>query len=192
VTVGLVDWQMAHIHDLCATNQPEKFKCAGEHTFYNTSIAIGPRRMFNDIYLVLKYCFLMGFLVAIPLHFIKLRFRKQLKYFNPVLVSAGMGSWAPYNLSYYTPGFYVSIAFMYMIRKRYLAWWEKYNYILHSGLTSGVAFGALLVFFILQYNGIKLMWWGHSVSSTGIDGGIGRQTLLPLPEVGYFGPPKGH
>ncbi|KAK9234418.1 OPT oligopeptide transporter protein-domain-containing protein [Lipomyces kononenkoae] len=195
VTVGVVNWQMSNMPDLCTTNQPQKFKCAGEHSFYNTSIAwgvIGPRRMFNDIYPVLKYCFLMGFLVSFPLHFIKLKFRKQLKYFNPILVVAGMGNWAPYNLSYYTPGFYVSIAFMYVIRKRYLAWWEKYNYILHSGLTSGVAFGALLVFFTLQYNGVKLSWWGNNASSMGIDGGIGRQTLLPLPKAGYFGPAPGH
>ncbi|KAK9475999.1 OPT oligopeptide transporter protein-domain-containing protein [Lipomyces japonicus] len=195
VTIGVLNWQMANIKDLCTTTQPQKFKCAGEHSFYNTSIAwgvIGPRRMFGDLYPILKYCFLMGFLVAIPLHFIQRRFHKQLRHFNPVLIVAGMSNWAPYNLSYFTPGLYMSIAFMYIIKNRYLAWWEKYNYILHSGLTSGVAFGALLVFFTLQYNGVKLSWWGNRVTNTGIDGGVGRQTLLPLPEKGYFGVGPGH
>ncbi|KAK9315040.1 OPT oligopeptide transporter protein-domain-containing protein [Lipomyces starkeyi] len=92
----------------------------------------------------------MGFLLAFPLHIIKRLFRDKLRYVNPMLIVGGMVSWAPYNLSYYTPGFYVSIAFMYVIRRRYMAWWEKYNYILHSGLTSGVAFGALIIFF--RYN----------------------------------------
>ncbi|KAK9481893.1 OPT oligopeptide transporter protein-domain-containing protein [Lipomyces starkeyi] len=195
VTIGVLNWQMSNVHDLCSPTQPQKFKCASERSFYAASITwgvIGPRRMFDDMYPMLKYCFLIGFLLAFPLHMLKRTFRRQLRNVNPMLIVGGMSNWAPYNLSYYTPGFYVSFAFMFVIRRRYLAWWEKYNYILHSGLTSGVAFAALIIFFSLQYTGTNLSWWGNNIWQSGIDGGDGRQALLPVPRVGYFGPSPGH
>ncbi|KAK9319421.1 OPT oligopeptide transporter protein-domain-containing protein [Lipomyces orientalis] len=195
VTIGVLNWQMSNVGDLCSPTQPQRFRCASQRNFYAGSItwgAIGPKRMFDGMYPVLKYCFLMGFLLAFPFHLLKLKFRRYLRYVNPMLIIAGMSNWAPYNLSYFTPGIYVSFAFMFVIRRRYLGWWEKYNYILHSGLTAGVALAAVVIFFSVQYTSVQLSWWGNSVSSSGIDGGEGRQTLLPLPEVGYFGPPPGH
>ncbi|KAK9386481.1 hypothetical protein V1515DRAFT_604750, partial [Lipomyces mesembrius] len=55
---------------------------------------------------------------------------KKLKFVPPVLILNGIARWGSTdNLSYYTPGFYLSLMFMYYIR-RYLAWWTKHNYIL--------------------------------------------------------------
>ncbi|KAJ6489327.1 hypothetical protein C8R47DRAFT_935249, partial [Mycena vitilis] len=61
------------------------------------------------------------------------------------------------------------IVFQYVIRRRHLAWWAKYNYVLSAALDSGVTVSAVLIFCILQYpqNGnvglnIILSWWGNT------------------------------
>ena len=83
---------------------------------------------------------------------------------------------------------------MYRIKRDYLLWWEKYNYILTSALSAGVAFSSLLIFFTVQYNSHEISWWGNTISEQGIEGG-------KLPAVwkdasaapgGYVGLRKGH
>ncbi|KAK9491419.1 OPT oligopeptide transporter protein-domain-containing protein [Lipomyces doorenjongii] len=63
---------------------------------------------------------------------------KYFRFVNPVLIIGGMSAWSPYNLSYHTPGLYLSIIFMYFIRRRYLGWWEKYNYVLSSAMDAAL------------------------------------------------------
>ncbi|KAK9324744.1 OPT oligopeptide transporter protein-domain-containing protein [Lipomyces orientalis] len=195
VAIGVVNWQIANIDDLCDPKQAQRFTCPGPRTYYSASITwgvIGPKRMFNGLYPILQWCFLIGALVIIPFFFAKRYLPKYFRFANPVLIIGGMASWAPYNLSYVTPGFYLSIIFMYFIRRRYLAWWEKYNYVLSSALDAGVAFSAIIIFFAVNYHPKKLSWWGNTVTYAGIDGGVGQQVLLKVPEVGYFGPEPGH
>ncbi|KAK9334298.1 hypothetical protein V1521DRAFT_443340 [Lipomyces starkeyi] len=79
---------------------------------------------------------------------------------------------------------------MFFIRRRYLAWWAKYNYILSCGLQGGVAFGGILIFLALQYHTKKLVWWGNTISKSGVDG-IGTATLKAVPKGSYFGLPEG-
>lgn len=63
---------------------------------------------------------------------------------------------------------------MYRIKGDYLSWWEKYNYVLTSALSAGVAISALLMFFAVQYNHIELIWWGNNLSDMGVEAGLGR------------------
>lgn len=180
---------------------------------------LGSKRVFGALYPNLKWGFLVGFVASVfflvlervgPMVGQKLRLRAMAKYspekyakfekyfykplsltqhFNPVLLLQGLEHWAPSNLAYKTPGFYLSVIFMFFIRRRYMAWWQKYNYVLSAALTAGVAFAALIIYFSTQYHPKPLNWWGNTVSSAGLDGaGVGR---LPLPDRGYFGPEKG-
>lgn len=97
--------------------------------------------------------------------------------------------WAPVNLTYFTGGFYFSLAFMYYLKRYKTAWWEKYNYVLAAALTGGVAFSGIIIFFAVQYHPKTIDWWGINVLTQTIDGGAGQQALLPnLPAKGYFGP----
>ncbi|CAN6674818.1 oligopeptide transporter 2 [Trichomonascus vanleenenianus] len=181
---------------------------------------LGSKRVFGALYPSLKWAFLIGFCVALLFLFgqrygpwvgnrikahamdtlaprvysaVDYLIFKPISIFqvtNPVLILQGVQHWAPSNMAYKTPGFYLSVVFMYFIRRRYTAWWEKYNYVLSAALTAGVAFCAVIKYFAVEYNPKPLNWWGNTVSSSGLDGqGIGR---LPLPERGYFGPDKGH
>ncbi|KAK3901545.1 OPT oligopeptide transporter protein-domain-containing protein [Staphylotrichum tortipilum] len=180
---------------------------------------LGSERMFGALYPLFKWCFLMGTGVAVVflvgqglgpkyLPGVKEKLRGTLKprtfalldrtlfpmvasllWLNPILVIQGLQHWAPSNMSYKTPGFILSFIFMYWLPKHRLAWWEKYNYVLSAALTAGVAISALIMFFAVGYNPVKLEWWGNKVSSAGVDGrSVG---ILPIPERGYFGPEKG-
>jgi hypothetical protein len=53
------------------------------------------------------------------------------------MILSGAAGWAPSNLSYKTPAFMVAFMLMYYIKRRYLAWWEKYNYLTAASLTGG-------------------------------------------------------
>lgn len=105
--------------------------------------AIGPARIFSQIYPALKYCFLLGFLFALlwwtikhtgatiraklkqtlpsaiytPLNIVLFTPMSYLRNVHPSLVFNGMLQWAPLNLTYFTSGLYLSVGFMYYLKR---------------------------------------------------------------------------
>lgn len=223
VAVATQNFIMENVKGLCTPDQPSRFTCANDGApLYASSLMwglLGSDRMFGAMYPLLKWCFLIGTVIAVVflvgqglgpkyLPGVKEKLRAKLRpwvfalldktvfpfvasllWLNPILIIQGVQHWAPSNLSYKTPGFILSFIFMYLLPKYRLAWWEKYNYVLSAALTAGVAISALIMFFAVGYNPIKLDWWGNRVSFAGVDGrNVG---ILPIPEQGYFGPEKG-
>ncbi|KAK6063067.1 OPT family small oligopeptide transporter [Seiridium cupressi] len=219
VAYAVVQFADNDIPGICTADQPSNFNCEnGSQVYFSSSVvwgAIGPERIFSQIYPAMKYCFLLGFLLAIvwwtvkrfgsyardaikrvlpaavftPVNAVIFTPISWLKHVHPSLVFNGMLNWAPLNLTYWTGGFYVSFFFMYYMRRYKTAWWEKYNYVLSAGLTGGVAFSGLIIFFAVQYHPKSISWWGTDVLSATLDGGAGQSALIPdLPEKGYFGP----
>lgn len=163
----------------------------------------------------MKYCFLLGFLLALvwwttkrfgshvreacraalpaavfaPLNVAVFTPISWLKHVHPSLVFNGLLQWAPVNLTYFTGGLYLSFAFMFYLRRYKTAWWEKYNYVLSAGLTGAVAFSGIIIFFAVQYHPKTISWWGVDIVSNTIDGGTGQGArLTAMPAKGYFGP----
>lgn len=193
VSVGIVNWQISNVEDLCKPHQAQKFSCPGGNTFFSASVfwgVIGPKRVFSGLYPILQWCFLIGAILPIPFYLLKKYFPRKTRYFQPTLIIGGMLQYAPYNLSYFTGGLYAAIAFSYYIRKRYLAWWERYTYVLSASLTAGVAFSAIIIFFAVQYHDKSINWWGNTVPYKGLDG-AGHARLV-LPEGSYVGPSPGN
>ena len=190
--LAVLNFQIANIANYCAPNNTQKFTCPGATVFYNASIlwgVIGPKKVFGGLYPILQWCFLIGFLLAIPcIAFKKYGPKKYTKYFQPSLMVGGFLFYAPYNLSFYTGGLYMSIAFMWYLKSRYLAWWQKYNFVLSGAMDAGVAFSAIIIFFAVQYKDKSLSWWGNNVIWNGIEGmgGQGRLDPADAPD-GYFG-----
>ncbi|TVY16127.1 Oligopeptide transporter 2, partial [Lachnellula arida] len=223
VAVGTQDFILTSVKGLCTPTQPSKFTCANDgFPLYASSLMwglLGSDRMFNSLYPLFKWCFLIGFGIAVVFltgqHFgpkylpgvrdklrVKLRprtfelldrtlfpFVASLLWLNPILIIQGVQHWAPSNMSYKTPGMILSFVFMYWLPRHRLAWWEKYNYTLSAALTAGVALSGLIMFFAVGYHPKSLSWWGNTVSSAGVDGSL--VGILPLPARGYFGPEKG-
>ncbi|KAK9454994.1 OPT oligopeptide transporter protein-domain-containing protein [Dipodascopsis uninucleata] len=182
--------ELAHgIEDFCSYTQSSRFYCTWSHSIYSGTLlfgVIGPDRTFNTLYPIIKWCFLIGALAAVPVYLLRQRFPKYLRSFHPVLVLGGLTRWgSSYNLTYYTGGFYFSFYFMYYVRTRYLAWWSKYNYVISCAITAGISFSGILIFLALQYRPKSLVWWGNKVSSSGVD--TSSTALLDVPELGYFG-----
>lgn len=198
ISLAIMNFMIDNVENYCTPESNQKFLCPLSNVFFSASVlwgVIGPRRVFGGLYPILQWCFLLGALLAIPcILFKKYAPKRYTKYFQPSLIIGGMLIYAPYNLSYYTSGVYASFAFMVLIRKRYQAWWEKYNYVLSGALDAGVAFSSIIIFFAVQYNEKTLNWWGNMVSYQGIEGGGGQRTLYNATEQapeGYFGPRKG-
>ncbi|KAH8690596.1 OPT oligopeptide transporter protein-domain-containing protein [Talaromyces proteolyticus] len=223
VAVGTQDFILNNVQGLCTSDQPSHFTCAGDgYPLYTSSLMwglLGSNRMFNSLYPLFKWCFLIGFAVALiflvgqgygPKYLpgvrekLRLRLRPNtfelldrtlfpfvasLLWLNPILIIQGIQHWAPSNLSYKTPGLILSFVFMYWLPRHRLAWWEKYNYVLSAALTAGVAICALIIFFAVDYHPRSLSWWGNKVSSGGVDSS--GVGILSIPTRGYFGPEKG-
>ncbi|KAK9367899.1 OPT oligopeptide transporter protein-domain-containing protein [Lipomyces kononenkoae] len=195
ITVAANNVLISSFPSLCAPDQSNRFTCPFPNALYTATLVwgvVGPRRMFGELYPILKWSFLIGVCIGAPVYYIRLYAMRRfpfVKNFNPIMFIAGMSWWnSGYNLSYFTPGFEVSFIFMYYIRRHYLMWWTKYNFVLSAALSAGVALCAILVFVSLQVTNVEINWWGRTVSGAGIDGGTGNPALLTLAEGETFGP----
>ncbi|KAJ5628950.1 hypothetical protein N7490_011178 [Penicillium lividum] len=219
VAYGVVQFADNDIPGICTADQASSFNCEnGSEVYYSSSViwgAIGPKRIFSEIYPTMKYTFLLGFLLAIvwwvtkrfgshvrdacksklpagiftPLNMLIFTPISWLKHVHPSLVFNGFLWWAPVNLTYFWGGLYFSAGFMFYLRRYKTTWWEKYNYVLSAALTGGVAFSGIIIFFAVQYHPKAISWWGNNVLDATLDGGAGQLALLTeLPAKGYFGP----
>jgi OPT family oligopeptide transporter len=69
VAVATQDFILSNVKDLCTPTQPSRFTCANDGApLYTNSLMwglLGSEKMFNSLYPLLKWCFLIGFAVAI-------------------------------------------------------------------------------------------------------------------------------
>jgi len=194
VSLAVVDWQIKNISDLCSPRNDQHFTCPGYNTFFSAAViwgVIGPKRMYgqNGIYHACTYGFLAGAVAPIPFWFLARRYPRSFwKYVHiPAFFNGGLG-WAPYNLSNILPGLYFAIIFQWYIKSRALAWWSKYNYVLATALSAGVAIFGVIWFFALQYHDVTPDWWGNNYPFEGCDANACAR--LEIPPEG-FGPAVG-
>ncbi|CAI4866949.1 CFF_collapsed_G0058970.mRNA.1.CDS.1 [Saccharomyces cerevisiae] len=196
VNLGVLNWQISNIKDFCTPHQNAKFTCPDAVTYYNASVvwgAIGPKRIFNYIYPIFKWCWLIGACIGIFFGVWKRWGKFYPRYFDPMLFVGGMLNMSPpYNLMYYTSGMIVSYISQYYMKRHHLNLWEKYNYVLSAGFSTGLVLSAIIIFFAVQYKDIAFNWWGNTVPYAGADG-VG----YPLKNItdtanGYFGYAPGH
>ncbi|KAJ7254139.1 OPT-domain-containing protein [Mycena rebaudengoi] len=193
ICTGILTFQMTKIADVCTPHQRDHFTCPDVSTFFTASVlwgTLGPKRMFGagGMYNGLLYCFLAGALVPIPVYMLRKRF-KTLEYFHlPVFLTGGL-IWAPYNMFNLWPAVPVAYVFNVIIKKKYLAWWSKYNYITSTAFSSSIAICAVVIFFAVQWPGVTIDWIGNNRPFLGCDAeGCPR---LPIPDQGWFGPGVG-
>lgn len=211
VSLGVMQFQLTkvpHICDVKYQTAHEKFTCPSETVFFSASViwaVVGPKKIFDSQYPILRWCFLIGFGVAIvfvvlqkyvpkllkkryPDHrHVITKWEARFKEVNPSIICYGFLNYAPYNLTYIWSGVYLAFFFNVYIRKRFPAWWEKYTYVFCSAMNTGIALSAIIIFFALQYTNVNLSWWGNDVPFAGVDG-AGGAGIVPLPDIGYFGP----
>lgn len=131
--------------------------------------------------------FPIGFVVPVIIYYVSKKLQKPwLRQIHPVAIFYGALSWAPYNLSYIWPAVPIAWYSWIYLKKRYLGFWAKYNFVLSASWSSAIAVAGIIIFFALQWSEIEVDWWGNSVTSQGCEDTACR--LYELPDGEYFGP----
>ncbi|KAJ7027141.1 OPT-domain-containing protein [Mycena alexandri] len=193
VCTAILNFQMTKIAGVCTPHQIDHFSCPGINTFFTASVlwgTLGPKRMFGagGIYNDLLWCFFIGAVLPIPFYFLRNRFKIFEHVHLPVLITGGL-IWAPGSMGNVWPAVPVAYVFNVLIKRRYLAWWSKYNYITTTAFSSAIAISAVVIFFALEWPNVVIDWSGNTRPFAGCDGA--GCPLLPVPESGTFGPVVG-
>ncbi|SCU81636.1 LADA_0C00210g1_1 [Lachancea dasiensis] len=197
VNLGVLNWSISNIKDFCQPTQAAKFTCPDAVTYYNSSVvwgAMGPKKIFNDVYPVLKWCWLIGACLGLFFGVWKKYLNRYYpRWFNPMLIVGGMINFEPpYNLTYYIPGAIANFLSQFYFKKYHVRLWSKFNYVLSAGFSAGLVFASIIIFFAVQYKEVDLNWWGNLAPFEGLDGlGPSLKDVSMTPN-GYFGPGPGH
>ncbi|KAK4221527.1 hypothetical protein QBC38DRAFT_522031 [Podospora fimiseda] len=196
ISIGILQYQ-TKIQDICTKAAPYEFYCPGINTFFTAAVfwgTVGPRKIWGigGRYAITLIGFPIGVVIVLLFWWLNRRFPKSrlLRNTHPVVMLAGGLNFAPYNLCYLWSAVPIGAFTWLYVRKRYLEFWGKYNYITTAGLGCGVAIAGLLIFFIQMVHPFDLHWWGTDIVAEGCDGN-GTCRLLTLNEGEYMGPRLG-
>ncbi len=193
VQLCVMKWAQGSIEGLCTNHQKNHFSCPNGRVFFNASIiwgVIGPQRQFSSgqLYHGLMYFFIIGAILPVVNYLILRKWpNSPIKWLNWPVFFSGTGMIppaSPYNYGTYCM---IGLTFNWFIKKRWFAWWSKYNYTLSAGLDIGLAWASLLLFFCLTFPNISApSWWGNDVVNSTMDT-QGTAFNLLLGEREYFG-----
>ncbi|RSL94424.1 hypothetical protein CEP52_012651 [Fusarium oligoseptatum] len=180
VCVGVLNFQMTQIPDVCTEDARWKMSCPSVNTFFTASVlwgTVGPKKIFgeNGLYTEVLIGFPLGVVVVLAVWLLNKKFPNWTwtRQIHPVAIMYGGIVWAPYNMSY----------------SRYLGLWSKYNFVLSAAWSCGIAIAGIVIFFALQLEGTELKWWGNTINYVGCeDDACPLQQLKPGE---YFGPRVG-
>ncbi|KAG4427416.1 hypothetical protein IFR05_017102 [Cadophora sp. M221] len=200
--VGVTLWMLGNVKDICSSDQADGFTCPNGRTVYSSSViwgAIGPARVYSigRIWSGLLHFFWIGALMPIISFLLYKYFKKAdgthrdwLRFINWPLIFVGTYNVPPATGINYSSWALVNIVFNHWIKRKWFAWWSKYNYVLAAALDTGLALSALVIFFCITYpGGVFPDWWGNTVYMNTADGN--GLPWLQLPESGRFGPANG-
>ncbi|KAJ6043816.1 hypothetical protein N7499_006235 [Penicillium canescens] len=193
---GVTLWMLSNIADICESGQSDGFSCPNGRTVYSSSVIwglVGPRRLYSAgrIYSSLLHFFWIGAIAPIVTWALYKYTRREFwKWINWPLIFVGTWNVPPATGINYSSWALVNFVFNHVFRRRYFAWWTKYNYVLAAALDTGLALSGIVIFFCISYPGATFpSWWGNTVYLNTADGeGV---AYMAMPEVGYFGPANG-
>ncbi|OCF35910.1 hypothetical protein I316_02405 [Kwoniella heveanensis BCC8398] len=93
-------------------------------------------------------------------------------------------------MSYMWPTVPVACISWLWAKKRHLAFWSKYNFVLAAAWQCGIAIAAVVIFFAVSIPAVEVNWWGNTVQYQGCEDVACRR--LPIPDAGFFGPAPGN
>ncbi|KAF2116458.1 OPT oligopeptide transporter [Lophiotrema nucula] len=193
VTTSILNFQMNEIPGVCTATQKDHYTCPGINQFFTAAVlwgTVGPKKVFGKggMYTWLLFGFPMGVVFPVMVYFGRKWWPKQrwLRNIHPPALFYGGIQYAPYNISYLWPCVIASWVSHIYFKRRYTAFWSKYNYIVSAAFSSGVAIAAIIIFFALQMPRFNVNWWGNEVVSAGCEGD--PCVRLTLADGEYFGP----
>lgn len=197
VCLGVLNWSIYNISDYRSPHQSAKVTFPDAVTYYNSSVlwgAIGPKRIFEGVYPILKWCWLIGAAIGVGSGIWKLALpRFYPTWFNPLIVTGDLLNMAPpYNLTYVVPGAIANFFSQFYMRRYKICLWERCNYVLSAGFTAGLVLASIIISFSVQYKEKPLNWRGNDVINNGLDALSPPRRNITVSPRGYFGPDYGH
>ncbi|KAJ7683444.1 hypothetical protein B0H17DRAFT_833147, partial [Mycena rosella] len=77
------------------------------------------------------------------------------------------------------PAVPVAYLFNVWIKRRYLAWWSKYNYITTTAFSAAIAISGIIIFFALEWPNVEINWSGNTRLFAGCDAEQCLRLLVP-------------
>ncbi|BEJ00942.1 hypothetical protein CcaverHIS631_0507990 [Cutaneotrichosporon cavernicola] len=200
VAVGQWNWLM-DVPGICTPDAPFRLICPAAQGDYSSFIfwgTLGAKRLFGPggRFTLLLIGFPIGIAFPILIFFLKKRFPRSeiLQSTHPLLATLAFawgGSWGTY-----VPGMFINYFSWSFLKRKYLEFWTRYNYVIIAALGASISINALITFFALVFPGIAFpTWWGNPDSQPGC---IGNWTNAACglykidPARGFFGPEPGN
>ncbi|KAF9179514.1 hypothetical protein BGZ51_006863 [Haplosporangium sp. Z 767] len=171
VSMGTTSYLMGNIEGIC-TEAGYPFTCPSASLFGASSVVwgvVGPLKFLapSSLYYPIVWFFFIGFVCPVPFFLLSRKYPNSwFKDVNMAAFMLGGGPYPPAGASIMPTWAFIGFIFNFVVRRRYFGWWSKYNYVMSAALDAGVAISALVIFFALQNNNIKMpQWWGNNLSS---------------------------
>lgn len=198
VAVSVLTYQVT-IENVCTPEAPFSFFCPDETIFFTAAVlwgTVGPQRLWGvgGQYTVTLLGFPLGVVIVLTFWALGKKFpnNRILRQVHPVVLLFGGVYWVPYNISFMWAAVPPAALSWLYVRKRFLGWWSKYNFVLSAAFACGIAISALTQFFALAYNGYEISWWGNDVVRSHCEDPTNVACRLKqLAKGEFFGPAPG-
>ncbi|KAL8279558.1 hypothetical protein RQP46_008120 [Phenoliferia psychrophenolica] len=170
--VGVKEWLVAGVPDLCDPHQSSLLTCPMATILYSSSVVwglVGPARQFGHgmMYNPILWSMGIGAVLPFPFWYLSRRYPNHWvsKVNIPVLLT-GATFMPPATGINYSSWILVGFIFQYWARRRHFRWWSKFNFSLAAALDCGTALSAIVIFCVLQLpkgGKIRVDWWGNNV-----------------------------
>lgn len=200
MTVSQWNWLM-DIPNVCTDDAPFRLICPAGQSDYSNFVfwgTIGAPRLFGPgkRYTALLVGFPLGVAIPVVFFLMKKRFPRSalLQATHPLLFVLSFGWVSAASWGNYVPGLFLNWFSWNYLKRKYLEFWNRYNYVTLAALSAAISVNALIVFFALVFPGVTFpSWWGNPAD--GQPACIGAWTdecrLKPMPAKGYFGADPG-
>ncbi|KAM7198205.1 OPT oligopeptide transporter domain containing protein [Naviculisporaceae sp. PSN 640] len=160
ICTGLLNFQLRYIPNVCTPQAPDDMSCPGINTFFTSAVVwgtIGPVRLFSageGAYARVMLGWVIGAIVPVVVYGARKLYPRStlIAKITPFAVFSGGMNFAPYNISYLLPAVPLAMMSWKFVRPRWGDFWDRYNYLLSSALTTGVALAIIIIFFALDWH----------------------------------------
>ncbi|PWN48303.1 small oligopeptide transporter [Violaceomyces palustris] len=199
VIIGVQDWALSNIKNICTHEASDKFTCNSTRVFGTASEIwglIGPAKLYSSgkQYNNLLWAFLVGALFPAIVWALSKKWPKSfVRLINAPVIFTGTGNLPPATGINYTSWIVVGFVFNYLLKRRKTGWWSRYNYVVGAALDTGTALSSVFIFFCLVFPKGKGRdfndgtWWGNLAWQNTADSN-GTPYLTP-PDDGFYPAP---
>ncbi|KAL2204630.1 OPT oligopeptide transporter [Sarocladium strictum] len=160
VCTGVLKFQV-EIPNVCTPEAPMRFFCPGPNTFFTSSVlwsTIGPVKLFGHEgqYKELLLGFPLG-VVSVLVYYLATRWaprNQYLRQIHPVAMWFGGVNWSPYSFSYPWPSVPIAWLSWIYVKKRHLALWSKYNFVLSASFSAAIAIASIVMLLTVGCEGV--------------------------------------